>query len=86
MEEVIKYLTQVTVLYRRTKVPINENEQFMKPTQSIIRDTLYTQYIELYHNHITKWNQQRKEKVDVPASLKKERIVENKTSSPWKHK
>ncbi|MBA0785689.1 hypothetical protein Gotri_026284 [Gossypium trilobum] len=59
------------VLCRRAKVPISENKQFMKPTRSIIRDTLYIQYVELYHKQIIEWNQRRKEKADVPASLKK---------------
>ncbi|MBA0620372.1 hypothetical protein Godav_006096, partial [Gossypium davidsonii] len=49
---------------------MSDNEQFMKPTRSIIGDTLYTQYVELQQKQITEWNQLRKKKMDVPASIK----------------
>ncbi|KAH1097155.1 hypothetical protein J1N35_014076, partial [Gossypium stocksii] len=57
-------------LYRQVEVPMSENEQFMKPTRSIIIDTLYTQYVELQQKQITKWNQRRKKKIEMSASLK----------------
>ncbi|MBA0765354.1 hypothetical protein Gotri_014567 [Gossypium trilobum] len=55
----------------RAEVPMSENEQFMKPTRSIIRDSLYTKYVELQRKQIMNWNQRRKEKLDVLMSLKR---------------
>ncbi|MBA0869869.1 hypothetical protein Goshw_004500 [Gossypium schwendimanii] len=45
----------------------------MKPTTSLIEDSIYTQYVELQRKKITGWNQRTKHKMDVHASLKKER-------------
>lgn len=37
----------VIALCCKVAVPIGENEQFMKPTKSIIGESLYKQYVEL---------------------------------------
>ncbi|MBA0844914.1 hypothetical protein Goarm_022992 [Gossypium armourianum] len=37
----------VTTLCKKARVPMEDNEKFMKPTKSLIRDSIYTQYVEL---------------------------------------
>ncbi|MBA0643952.1 hypothetical protein Goklo_028194 [Gossypium klotzschianum] len=49
---------------------MNENEKFMKTIRNVIEDTLYTHHVELQQKNITKWNQRKKKKMDIPASIK----------------
>ncbi|MBA0781903.1 hypothetical protein Gotri_002784 [Gossypium trilobum] len=66
----------VTTLYKRACVPMEKFEQSMKPSRSIIGDTLYTQYMELRQKQIIYWNKCQKEKMDVPkSSPKKEKLI-----------
>ncbi|MBA0881690.1 hypothetical protein Goshw_029555 [Gossypium schwendimanii] len=44
----------LTALCNQAEVLMSENEQFMKPTRSIIRDTLYTQYVKLQRKQETR--------------------------------
>ncbi|MBA0824749.1 hypothetical protein Goarm_021394, partial [Gossypium armourianum] len=37
----------VIALCKKAKVLIEDNEKFMKPTKSLIRDSIYTKYVEL---------------------------------------
>ncbi|MBA0638587.1 hypothetical protein Godav_029859 [Gossypium davidsonii] len=37
---------------------------------NVIEDTLYTHHVELQQKNITKWNQRKKKKMDIPASIK----------------
>ncbi|KAH1114121.1 hypothetical protein J1N35_007499 [Gossypium stocksii] len=60
----------VPALCRQAEVPTNKNKKYMKPTRSIIGDTLYTQYVELQQKQITEWTERRKMKMYVLASLK----------------
>lgn len=43
----------------------------MNPTRSIIKDSLYKQHVELQRKQNIEWNPRRKEKMDVPVSLKR---------------
>ncbi|KAH1097567.1 hypothetical protein J1N35_014488 [Gossypium stocksii] len=67
---------------------MGKNEQFMKPTKSVFGDSLYTQYVELQRKQIINWNQRRKEKMDVPISLKQKdkRTIRRGTSRSMKEK
>lgn len=58
-------------LCKKARVPMSENEQFLKPTRSIIDDSLYKQYVELQFKQIKEWKQRRKEKMDVSVSVKR---------------
>lgn len=57
-------------LCHEVEVPMNENEKFMKTMRNVIEDTLYTHHVELQQKNITKWNQKKKKKMDIPASIK----------------
>ncbi|MBA0580755.1 hypothetical protein Gorai_022960, partial [Gossypium raimondii] len=61
----------MTSLCKIAEVLMEENEQFMRPTRSLIGDSMYTQYVELNQKQFINWNQRRKEKMDVLASLKR---------------
>ncbi|MBA0855049.1 hypothetical protein Goshw_008510 [Gossypium schwendimanii] len=94
MEDVIKYLTpdRGTWNHRldtslpptsiKAKVPMSENEQFMKPTRSIIRDSLHIKYVELERKKIMNWNQRRKEKLDEMGLILQEFARLNCLRSP----
>lgn len=43
----------------------------MRPTESLMRDSMCTQYIELNQKQIKEWNQRRRQKMDFTTSLKK---------------
>lgn len=60
-----------TTLCRKNGVSAEDNEHFMKPKKILIADSLNTQYVELQRKTIINWNQRRKQKMDVSASLKK---------------
>ncbi|MFQ6648220.1 hypothetical protein Gotur_021606, partial [Gossypium turneri] len=45
---------------------MEDHEKFMKSTKSMIRYSLYTQYVELQRKQITDLNQRIKHKIDFP--------------------
>lgn len=59
----------VTTLYKKAKVPMSTTKQFVKPTKSILRNSIYTKYVELNCKHIQDWNERWKKNMDAPLSL-----------------
>ncbi|MBA0748106.1 hypothetical protein Gogos_004958, partial [Gossypium gossypioides] len=51
----------VTALCKSAETPMEENEQFMHPTNSLKGYSMYTQYIKLNRKQIIDWDQRRKE-------------------------
>ncbi|KAH1114210.1 hypothetical protein J1N35_007588, partial [Gossypium stocksii] len=59
----------VMTLCQKEKVSITATKQFLKPTKSLIGDSIFMQYIEFQRRQIIEWNQRRKKKMDVPPPL-----------------
>ncbi|KAH1063808.1 hypothetical protein J1N35_028795 [Gossypium stocksii] len=60
----------VTALCKEVRISMTVTEQFIKQPKSIIRDSMYTQYIEIQRKQIWNLNKRRKEKMDIPTLLK----------------
>ncbi|MBA0614899.1 hypothetical protein Godav_015128 [Gossypium davidsonii] len=58
----------VTALCKRVGVPMASMEQSMKPSRSIIDDTLYTKYTELREKQIKELNKRQQEMTVALAS------------------
>ncbi|MFQ6661155.1 hypothetical protein Gotur_029402 [Gossypium turneri] len=58
----------VTTICKRAGVSMACMEQSMKPSQSIIGDMLYTQYIKLRAKQIKEWNKSQQEMMAASAS------------------
>ncbi|KAH1039216.1 hypothetical protein J1N35_040959, partial [Gossypium stocksii] len=68
-EKVIRCLEMMT-LCERASVPITAISIPMKPSRSIIGDTLYIQCTKFRQKQTKDWNKHQKEKIDVPTSIK----------------
>ncbi|MBA0837804.1 hypothetical protein Goarm_009925 [Gossypium armourianum] len=58
----------VTALCKKIGVLMASTEQSLKPSRSIIGDTLFTQYFELWAKQIKEWNKHQQETIATPAS------------------